>query len=84
MLTQLTKIPDCKETEHEMISEILGSESNSVRTPGLMDVDIRDFYEEHGKMSATWSVKFKAYIEFKQMRVRPLKDTLLKSMGKNI
>ena len=84
MLTQLKKIPDCKEKEHEMINEILGNECNSVRKPGLVDVDTSDFDKSYGKISAAWPVKFKADIESGQMRLRPLKDTLLKSMGKNV
>ena len=82
MLAALKKIPECHGKESQIITDILGSEFNSERTPGLVDSD--NFSEDYEKLAKTWPKKFQNYIESGNMRVRPLKDTFVKSMGKRI
>ena len=82
MLAVMKKIPECQGREKEIITGILGSEFNTERSPGL--VDSEDYIQDYEKISMTWPRKFKDYIESGSMRIRPLKDTLLKSMGKEV
>lgn len=84
MMNALKKIPESLGRENRIIEDIIGRELNGERCPGLVDLDDKDFPQEYEKQSATWPKKFKDYIESENMRIRPLKDTFLKSMGKRI
>lgn len=47
-------------------------------------VDSKNIEEDYKQLSAQWPPDFKRYIESKQLKVRSLKETLKKNMGREI
>ncbi|XP_078312911.1 uncharacterized protein LOC144619324 [Crassostrea virginica] len=77
---ELKKHPNLENTA--VIKSILGNEINGKRELGL--VDSKNFEEDYTKLSSQWPPEFKHYIESKQLKVRSLKETFKKNMGREV
>lgn len=84
MLAELKKDPTTKDLAHEIIDEILGKEINGTRIPGLVDVEAAQYERKYQALAINWPLSFRHYIESTRLRVRSLKSTFLKSMGKEV
>lgn len=84
ILKNLKKYNITKEATNEIIKDILGFETNGVRVAGLVDEDQECFENRYNNVSSTWPPQFKDYIESDKLKVRSLKSTFLKSMGKEV
>jgi hypothetical protein len=80
LLAELKKHPSLE--KKTVIKSLLGTEFNGVRSPGL--VDSKHFAEEYTQLSAQWPSDFKKYIESQELKVRSLKETFKKCMGRDI
>lgn len=77
---ELKKYPTLE--KESVIKSLLGKEFNGKRVPGL--VDSNNFEEDYRHLSAQWPTNFKKYIESKELKVRSLKETFRKCMGREI
>lgn len=84
ILVQLKKDSLTGNLANDIVNEILGKEGNGLRSPGLVDVSSDMFEQKYQSLTAKWPQSFRNYLESEQLRVRSLKSTLLRCMGKDV
>lgn len=67
-----------------IIKSILGMEYNGHREAGLVDHETSSFYKAYERVAKAWPIEFQDYMVSNHLRLRPLKETLLLCMGKQV
>lgn len=70
-------------TSNAIVSSILGEEYMGLRRSGLVDCQTHEFQENYDILTRSWPNTFTQYLESTKLRVRSLKDTFLKCMGRD-
>ncbi|XP_076081037.1 uncharacterized protein LOC143051939 [Mytilus galloprovincialis] len=68
----------------QIVKDILGYEIGSIRFNGLVDSHEKDYYKQYNEISHSWTPDFKDYLQSKGFRVRPLMETFIKCMGREV